>query len=147
VSFYFQNNQISEESRIDKPDSSSSVITQTLCNLVNAEAEKKVSICHNDVLTHRSSYETQKSALFVIIHFFRFDELQNEKVIALILNKISVRIASTNMSIFEDDCAVTVKNVLYFFVLHVIYICKDEKTKDISSEDICERTFLTVFAQ
>jgi hypothetical protein len=47
----------------------------------------------------------------------------------------------------------TVKNVLsqmssdemsfVFFVLTYIYYVKDEKIKDISSEDICERTFLT----
>jgi hypothetical protein len=30
-----------------------------------------------------------------------------------------------------------------FFVLTYIYYVKDEKIKDISSEDICERTFLT----
>ena len=37
------------------------------------------------------------------------------------------------------------RNVLLFFVLSVVYVCKDEKQKDISSEDIFRRTFSTVF--
>ena len=37
------------------------------------------------------------------------------------------------------------RNVRFFSSFPVIYICKDEKEKDISSEDIFKRTFLTVF--
>ena len=37
------------------------------------------------------------------------------------------------------------RNVLLFFVLSIVYVCKDEKQKDISSEDIFRKTFLTVF--
>jgi hypothetical protein len=33
---------------------------------------------------------------------------------------------------------------LFFSSFHVIYICKDEEKKNISSEDIFERTFLAV---
>ncbi len=76
---HFQTNQRSKDSREDIPDRIKCVMIHTACNFIDTEAEEKIFISYDDVLTHSSSYKIQKNAMFVGIHSFRFNELQNQK--------------------------------------------------------------------